>query len=46
MGSTNVDAVVAEHVMQQANKKLCDAIRRNFEDPDQHLLWFRKSHQK
>jgi len=43
LGSINVDATVADHIIQEANKKLRDAVKRNFEDPEQHLQWFRKS---
>ena len=43
LGSTNVDASVVDHVIDEANKKLRDAVRRNFEDPELHLQWFRKS---
>jgi len=42
-GNTNVDAVVVDHVIEESNRKLRDAVRRNFEEPAQHLQWFRKS---
>jgi len=44
-GNTNVDAVVADHVIGEANRKLRDAIRRYFEEPEQHRQWFCKSFQ-
>ena len=35
-----VDARVVDHVINEANRKLKDAVKRNFEDADQHLQWF------
>ena len=42
-GNAYVDAVVVDHVIEEANRKLRDAVRRNFEEPEQHLQWFCKS---
>jgi len=42
-GNANVDAVVVEDVIEEANRKLRDAVRRNFEEPQQHLQWFCES---
>ena len=36
----NVDAKVADHIVKNANAKLKEAVRRNFEDPESHLHWF------
>jgi len=41
-GNTYIDAVVADHVIEEANRKLSDSVRRNFEEPEQHLQWFCK----
>jgi len=43
LGNTNVDATVVDHVIEEANQKLRDAVRRNFEEPEQHLQWFGES---
>ena len=42
-GNTNVDAIVADHIIEEANRKLRDSVRRNFEEPQQHLQWFCES---
>jgi len=41
-GNTYIDAVVVDHVIEEANRKLSDSVRRNFEEPEQHLQWFCK----
>ena len=41
-GNTYIDAVVADHVIEEANRKLSDSVKRNFEEPELHLQWFCK----
>lgn len=37
---TNTPAMVAEHIIQAANAKLSEAVRRNFDEPKSHLQSF------
>ena len=36
----NVDVQIAEHIVQQAEVKLREAVNRNFEEPLAHLNYF------
>jgi hypothetical protein len=40
----SVDASVPPHVIEEANRKLKDAVKRYFEDVDQQLRWYSKQH--
>lgn len=37
---TNTPAIVADHIIQAANAKLSEAVKRNFEEPKAHLQSF------
>ena len=39
---TNTPALVADHIIQAANAKLSEAVKRNFDEPKSHLQSFSK----